>query len=152
MNDLIHVSSFYSDTAGQERYRSISRIYFRGASIALLCFDVTDRKSYESCTRWLQDLKLLTSDCIIVASGNKIDLVQQRQVSYDEAQKYFSSTIPPIPYFETSSKTKEGLNELFENAAKMFIESRTSSSSSPHPQHDPVEPPSTPSQSWCVIW
>jgi Ras-related protein Rab-11A len=45
------------DTAGQERYRAITSTYYRGAVGALLIFDITKMKTFESLERWLQELE-----------------------------------------------------------------------------------------------
>ena len=64
------------DTAGQETYKSVTRSYFRGASGALLVFDITRRSTFENATSWLQDLRQIAEDGIVVVLvGNKRDLV-----------------------------------------------------------------------------
>jgi GTPase SAR1 family protein len=40
------------DTAGQERFRSISKLYYRGANCGILCYDITDQRSFEEMGRW----------------------------------------------------------------------------------------------------
>jgi len=45
------------DTAGQERYRAITSAYYRGASGAMLVFDVTKKSSFENLQKWLKELK-----------------------------------------------------------------------------------------------
>src|SRR2546423_9349980 len=66
------------DTAGQETYRSITRSYFRGASGALLVFDISRRSTFDSATSWLHDLKQIAEEGIVVILvGNKSDLAAQ---------------------------------------------------------------------------
>ena len=63
------------DTAGQETYKSITRSYFRGASGALLVFDITRRSTFEAVTGWLHDLRQIAEeDIVVVLVGNKCDL------------------------------------------------------------------------------
>ena len=63
------------DTAGQETYKSITRSYFRGASGALLVFDITRRATFVAATSWLGDLRQIAEDGIVVVLvGNKSDL------------------------------------------------------------------------------
>lgn len=63
------------DTAGQETYKSVTRSYFRGASGALLVFDITRPSTFASVTGWLQDLRQIAEEGIIVVLvGNKCDL------------------------------------------------------------------------------
>ncbi|KZF20609.1 ras-domain-containing protein [Xylona heveae TC161] len=68
------------DTAGQETYKSITRSYFRGASGALLVFDITRRATFEHVTPWLQDLRQIAEEGIVVILvGNKSDLADDEE-------------------------------------------------------------------------
>ncbi|MCJ1254366.1 hypothetical protein MMC24_002181 [Lignoscripta atroalba] len=70
------------DTAGQETYKSITRSYFRGASGALLVFDISRRETFDSVTAWLHDLRQIAEEGIIVILvGNKCDLAGGSLVS-----------------------------------------------------------------------
>ena len=46
----------FQDTAGSERYQSMSRIYYRGAKAAIVCYDLTDKTSYEKAQFWVDEL------------------------------------------------------------------------------------------------
>jgi Ras-related protein Rab-2A len=61
-----HMKLSLWDTAGQETYKSITRSYFRGASGALLVFDITRRSTFNAVTSWLNDLRQIAEDNIIV--------------------------------------------------------------------------------------
>ncbi|MCJ1312480.1 hypothetical protein MMC25_006154 [Agyrium rufum] len=70
-----HMKLSLWDTAGQETYKSITRSYFRGASGALLVYDITRRDTFEAVTAWLHDLRQIAEEGIIVVLvGNKRDL------------------------------------------------------------------------------
>ncbi|KAL8810133.1 MAG: hypothetical protein Q9223_007815, partial [Gallowayella weberi] len=70
------------DTAGQETYKSITRSYFRGASGALLVFDLTRRSTFDHATEWLTDLRQIAEDGIVVVLvGNKSDLAASSTVT-----------------------------------------------------------------------
>lgn len=56
------------DTAGQETYKSITRSYFRGASGALLVYDITRRSTFEHATAWLHDLRQIAEEGIVVSA------------------------------------------------------------------------------------
>jgi Ras-related protein Rab-2A len=110
------------DTAGQETYKSITRSYFRGASGALLVFDLSRRKSFESVTAWLHDLRQIAEqDIVVVLVGNKVDLASQstdieggnkRQVTREEAEEWCRVN-GVMRYIETSAKSGENVEEAF---------------------------------------
>ena len=63
------------DTAGQEKYRSIAKIYYKDARIALLVYDVTSKISFVSLQTWAQEVRSSApADVILAVVGNKIDL------------------------------------------------------------------------------
>ncbi|KAL8635071.1 MAG: hypothetical protein Q9228_007403, partial [Teloschistes exilis] len=70
------------DTAGQETYKSVTRSYFRGASGALLVYDISRRSTFEHATEWLNDLRQIADEGIVVVLvGNKTDLASSSTVS-----------------------------------------------------------------------
>ena len=105
------------DTAGQEKYRSLTPMYYRNAHAAVLVFDVTNKESYESLEQWATDLEeKTTTDIKIFIAGNKCDL-ENRQVSEEEARE-FAFKHGAICYVETSAKTGNGVLELFTKVAE----------------------------------
>lgn len=106
------------DTAGQEVFRSLVEQYLRDASLAIVVFSLSDRKSFE-CARdyWITYLFEKCPDVIMVIVGNKLDL--EREVSEDEANglafKYKTE------YFETSALQGIGVDEVFEVLANKYI-------------------------------
>jgi small GTP-binding protein len=116
------------DTAGQETYKSITRSYFRGASGALLVFDITRRSTFTSLTQWLHDLRAIAEDGIVVLLvGNKSDLANdsaldpdspnQRQVTREEAEEWCRQH-NVVRYAETSAKSGEGVERAFLEVAE----------------------------------
>jgi len=80
------------DTAGQERFRAVTRSYYRGAVGALLVYDVTRRSSFTNLIGWLIDAKNLTNpNTVFMLIGNKKDLEDLRQVTYEEASEWAKS-------------------------------------------------------------
>ncbi|KAL2179920.1 P-loop containing nucleoside triphosphate hydrolase protein [Thermothelomyces heterothallicus CBS 202.75] len=70
-----HMKLSLWDTAGQETYKSVTRSYFRGASGALLVFDLTRKSTFQHATDWLNDLRQIAEpDIVVVLVGNKADL------------------------------------------------------------------------------
>ncbi|KAH8691101.1 P-loop containing nucleoside triphosphate hydrolase protein [Talaromyces proteolyticus] len=116
------------DTAGQETYKSITRSYFRGASGALLVFDITRPSTFASVTQWLQDLRQIADDGIVVVLvGNKSDLVagdsnaqdgnSQPQVTRREAEEWCRLN-NVMGYIETSAKSGDGVERAFLEVAE----------------------------------
>jgi len=105
------------DTAGQERFRAVTRSYYRGAVGALLVYDITRRSSFTNLTGWLTDAKNLTSpNTVFILIGNKKDLEELRQVSYEEASEWAQSN--NMKFLETSALTGENVEEVFIQTAK----------------------------------
>lgn len=110
------------DTAGSERYEAMSRIYYRGAKAAVLCYDLTDKCSFERAKFWVNELKTYEDNCKIYLCGTKHDLVQSdkksRQVDYHTTTDYADEINAKV--FETSSKTGHNVEELFFQLAKDY--------------------------------
>ena len=123
------------DTAGQETYKSITRSYFRGASGALLVFDITRRATFLSATSWLNDLRQIAEEGIVVVLvGNKTDLCDastatgqdhvaenKRAVSRQEAERWCQEN-GVLRYVETSAKSGEGVENAFVDVAQRIYE------------------------------
>ena len=77
------------DTAGQEIYRSISKLFYNGASIGILVYDITNKKSFDSLKEyWYKELKENTDNGVIFfLVGNKVDLFESEQVNEQEAKE-----------------------------------------------------------------
>lgn len=112
------------DTAGQETYKSITRSYFRGASGALLVFDITRPATFTACTQWLNDLRQIAEEeIVVILVGNKSDLVDgdsetgRRQVTRHEAEEWCRMN-NVLRYVETSAKSGEGVERAFLEVAE----------------------------------
>ena len=63
------------DTAGQERFKSLIPSYIKDSAVAIVCYDVSSRESFESVERWIEDARAYRADdVLIVLVGNKSDL------------------------------------------------------------------------------
>jgi Ras-related protein Rab-2A len=111
------------DTAGQETYKSITRSYFRGASGALLVYDITRPATFQSATSWLADLRQIAEENIVVVLvGNKSDLADAgaggaRKVSREEAEEWCRKN-GILGFCETSAKSGEGVERAFREVAE----------------------------------
>ncbi|QIX01828.1 hypothetical protein AMS68_007345 [Peltaster fructicola] len=125
-----HLKLSLWDTAGQETYKAVTRSYFRGASGALLVFDISRRSTFLSVTTWLNDLRQIAEEnIVIVLVGNKSDLAgsstvsgdtsqpNQRQVTREEAEEFVKLN-GVMQYVETSAKSGEGVERAFLEVAE----------------------------------
>lgn len=106
------------DTAGQDRFRSIVRSYYRGAAGALLVYDVTRRESFEHVLRWLDDaLQNADQGMVITLVGNKSDKSAEREVSYEEGRAFAAQH--NMYFLETSAVTGSMVDEAFMMTARL---------------------------------
>ncbi|XP_054470901.1 ras-related protein Rab-17-like [Anoplopoma fimbria] len=100
------------DTAGQEKYHSVTPLYYRGAHAALLVYDVSQRETFVRALVWLKELEkqYIPGSTVIWLVGNKVDLAQGRQVSVQEAQSLANER--GLLFTETSARSGDQVCEL----------------------------------------
>ena len=100
------------DTAGQERFRNVTKSYFQSSHGLLVVYDITDKESFEKINFWMKNIKEnAPENAKLILVGNKCDLANERQVSYEEGEKKASNY--NIKFFESSAKDGTNVNELF---------------------------------------
>ena len=97
------------DTAGQERYNSLAPIYYRGASAAIIVYDITSVDSFHQAKRWIRELH---DDCIVILVGNKLDLQSIRDVPIEVAKNYSNEIF--VEHLEVSAKDSIGVHDIFD--------------------------------------
>ena len=108
------------DTAGQEKFRSIIRGFFRDSAIVFLTYSIGSKKSFDRLYSWLDETKEnASSDAIYVLVGNKSD--DHREVPYEDGMNFMKINDLDT-FFETSAKTGSNVNEVFEEAARLLVE------------------------------
>jgi Ras-related protein Rab-1A len=111
------------DTAGQERYRTLTTKYFRDAVGVFIVFDVTNTDTFhKSLNRWVQHVERYGPAQICrILIGNKIDLADKRLIESDDANEY--AAMQQMKYIETSAKDGTNVMSAFETLAKVIIDS-----------------------------
>ena len=100
------------DTAGQERFKSLAMTYYRKAYGILLLFDVTKRSSFLACKNYLEEVRTNSDKkCVIYLVGNKIDLINNREISTEEAENFAKKE--NIKYIETSAVKNMNVTDVF---------------------------------------
>ena len=109
------------DTAGQDRFRSITKNYYKGAHGIILIYDVTSRKTFENVKNWVTQIKEEVSDKVtIILVGNKIDDEKNRKVSTEEGEKMAKEC--GLNFFETSAKAGINIDTTFNELVKKTVE------------------------------
>ena len=109
------------DTAGQEKYRALAKIFYKDAKIIIFVYDITSQKSFEGIKNyWLEQVKTHSEKYSILAVvANKYDLYAKQQVSNEEGQA-FADEIDAI-FQVTSAKTDTGISQLFDNIGRKYL-------------------------------
>jgi Ras-related protein Rab-5C len=106
------------DTSGDERFKSMTNLYYRDAQVAILTYDITNSQSFEGLNFWLKELndKVNKDNMLLFLVGNKCDVDNNmKRVSSKEAKEFAEQN--NMFFFETSAKTGTGIKELFKTIA-----------------------------------
>ena len=108
------------DTAGEERYRSITSAYYKGAKGAFIVYDITRKSTFVNIDKWISDLKLNGDQniCIIIL-GNKSDLDDKREVSTEDGIK--KSEMFKTAFLETSALNGSNIDKAFDELIEQII-------------------------------
>eukprot|EP01097_Dermamoeba_algensis_P000537 TRINITY_DN1184_c0_g1_i1.p1 TRINITY_DN1184_c0_g1~~TRINITY_DN1184_c0_g1_i1.p1 ORF type:complete len:196 (+),score=24.35 TRINITY_DN1184_c0_g1_i1:120-707(+) len=101
-----------TDTAGQERFRTLTSSYYRNADAIIIVYDITNRESFQDVEGYIKEGERYgasTSQKFLV--GNKIDKASDRQITPANGEQLAQRH--KIPFFETSAKTGENVEKLF---------------------------------------
>jgi len=122
------------DTAGQEKFRTITSSFYRGAAGAMLVYDISSRDSFDAMQSWIEDTQLYLAEVPRVIIGNKLDLASERDVKEEEGEALAKRL--QSPFFETSCKTGENVEEAFFALVRAMQQEETRLA---HPRVDTVE-------------
>uniref|UniRef100_A0A0B7B6E7 Ras-related protein Rab-24 n=2 Tax=Arion vulgaris TaxID=1028688 RepID=A0A0B7B6E7_9EUPU len=111
------------DTAGSERYEAMSRIYYRGAKAAIVCYDLTDKSSFDRARFWIGELQKHEEGCKIYLCGTKYDLIEEnpdlRRIDAKETKALALDVRGAV--YETSSKSGKDIDEIFIKIATDYL-------------------------------
>ena len=109
------------DTAGQDRYRTIAKNYYKGSHGILLLYDITKLNSFENIREWIKDIREeVYEKAIIFLIGNKIDKNEERVITTEQGEKLAKEY--DLPFFEASAKSGENVDEIFKALYKKISE------------------------------
>ena len=108
------------DTAGQETFKSVTRVFYKGANCVYLVYDITREESFNKIDDWLEEVRQNAGTNInIILVGNQLDNEEEREVSRERAIDYKNRERLDA-FFETSAKSGANVKELFVRTAKMM--------------------------------
>ena len=118
LNNGVKMKLHIWDTSGQDRFRSMTNLYYRDAQVAILTYDVTNEQSLDSLTYWLKELndKVDQDNMLLCLAGNKNDVdASQKRVQTAKGKEFAEKN--NMLFYETSAKTGAGVKELFQAIA-----------------------------------
>ncbi len=109
------------DTAGHEKFRTITTSYYKSAHAIIVLYDITDETSFENIKNWMIDIDKFGKQGVLkVLIGNKKDLEKQRKVTREAGESLANKY--GINFFEVSAKDNTNIEELFLDTAKCLLE------------------------------
>lgn len=115
------------DTAGEEKFESVTRTFYRNANAAIVCYDVTCAKSWNRAKSWVSELRQFEEKCVIYLCATKMDLLKEKEKSAKRAMdpsiiSMYVKSMNIKRHFETSSKTGENVANMFLTIAQDYVE------------------------------
>ena len=113
------------DTSGQERYRSITKNFYRNADGVMFVCDVTKEKTFDNIKNWLIDSEQNANNTNFkkILVGNKIDLKEERAIDTQQLQNFANKK--EMNFYETSAKDGTNVDHIFTELAKLILEDKS---------------------------
>ena len=109
------------DTIGQEKFRSLTKIFIKDSRIALLVYDITNEKSFKELDYWYKIIHdILGDETIIGVCGNKQDLIMKEKVKEEDAKAYAENK--NLAFRLTSAKNPLSFNKFLDELVKKYLE------------------------------
>ncbi|KAI0982842.1 hypothetical protein GJ496_003718 [Pomphorhynchus laevis] len=118
----VHVCLKLWDTAGSEKFQSLTPSYYRNAQGVILVYDVTRKQTFEDLQKWLDECNVYLdqNDCVKILVGNKIDLIEQRLIHRNDGIQF--ARAHSMLFIESSAKTSEGVSLAFEELVMKILD------------------------------
>lgn len=121
------------DTAGQERFHTITTSYYRGAMGIMLVYDITNEKSFENIVKWLRNIdEHANEDVEKMILGNKCDMQDKRVVTKDRGEAIAREH--GIRFMETSAKANINIERAFSELAEGILDATSGKDSIENPE------------------
>ena len=118
INDKVYRLQIW-DTAGQESFRSITRAYYKNSACSFIVYDVTNKQSFLNVQDWFNECKKQTPKTVtMVLVGNKVDLEDKREVTYEEGENFARDN--SMLFYETSAKNGDNIENMFYDSAEII--------------------------------
>jgi len=107
------------DLAGQSQFKRVRQTYVENAEAGIVVFDVTRKETYDNLKNWNKEIKEASPTISLMLVGNKIDLVDDREVTTEEGQALAQEL--GLTYIETSAKNGTNIGDAFKMLALQMI-------------------------------
>ena len=110
------------DTAGQEKFRAVNKIFMKNTQIALIVYSITDKNSFEQLKFWIEQVKEINKNEKIIfgIAANKSDLFEQQIISTEVGKKFAEDN--KCLFFETSAKDHKSIVTVFEKLIEKYVD------------------------------
>lgn len=109
------------DTAGQERFRTITALYYRYSHGIAVVYDISDRTSFEHVRGWIEEVgKYAIPGTVAFLVGNKCDLTSKRVISREEGQELADEL--GVRFMETSARKSHNIHHVFDLICSDILE------------------------------
>ena len=111
------------DTAGQEKYRSLTKMFYKDSSIVIMVYDITNEESFNDIKNyWFEEvINNINENVIMAIVGNKNDLIENEKVNEEEVKNFANEK--GMHYAFISAKMKNGIDELFKDIGNKYYDS-----------------------------
>ena len=109
------------DTAGQNEYRAVNKIFMKNTDIALIVYDITNRESFKELSDWIKGVKEINNNKNVIfgIAANKSDLYEQRVVNKKEGEEFAKNN--NALFFETSAKDYDSVEYVFLTLSEEYL-------------------------------